>query len=158
MDHQLVAASRTGLLVLSLAVPASLTRTVSFHAEHRLYRPEWSEAKNREVFGAVTEPPGHGHEYRCGVTVQGPLKDGGMIIDLGLLDAIIDQEVLARFKGKHINLDVPEFAYGKTLPTCEALATYIFRLIARRLPAGVALARVRVAEDSTLFADCTGND
>jgi 6-pyruvoyltetrahydropterin/6-carboxytetrahydropterin synthase len=154
MDHQLVAAGRIGLLILSLAVPASLTRTVSFHAEHRLYRPEWSEARNRQVFGSVMEPPGHGHDYQCAVTVQGPLKDGGMIIDLGLLDSIIEREVLAPFAGKHLNLDVPEFAYGKTLPTCEAIATYVFRRIAGCLPAGVTLARVRIAEDSTLYADC----
>src|SRR5215210_6516328 len=122
-----MAAGRAGLLILPLAVPASLTRTVSFYAEHRLYRPDWSEARNREVFGTVMEPPGHGHDYQCAVTVRGPLKDGGMIIDLGVLDGIIDTKVLAPFAGKHINLDVPEFAYGKTLPTCEAIATYIFR-------------------------------
>jgi 6-pyruvoyltetrahydropterin/6-carboxytetrahydropterin synthase len=158
MDHQLVAASRTGLLILSLAVPASLTRTVSFHAEHRLYRPEWSESRNREVFGPVMEPPGHGHDYRCGITVEGPLQDGGMIIDLALLDGIIEREVLSPFAGKHLNLDVPEFASGKTLPTCEAIATYVFRRIVGRLPAGVTLVRVRIAEDSTLYADCTGID
>ena len=41
---------------------------------HRLYRPDWSEARNREAFGrARSEPPGHGHQYRCAVTVSGPI-------------------------------------------------------------------------------------
>jgi 6-pyruvoyl-tetrahydropterin synthase len=78
------------------------------------------------------------------------------IIDLGLLDRILRDEVLTPFAGKHLNLDVPAFAYGKTLPTCEAIAAYVFRRIAARLPADLVLERVRVTEDPTLYADCTG--
>jgi 6-pyruvoyltetrahydropterin/6-carboxytetrahydropterin synthase len=139
-------------------VSASLTRTVSFHALHRFHRPDWSDAKNHEVFGSVTEPPGHGHDYKCAVTVGGPLKDGGVIVDLAVLDRILDQEVLTPLAGKHINLDVPEFAYGRTLPTCEAIAAYVFRRLAKRLPEGLTLERVRIAEDPTLYADCYGCD
>ena len=58
--------------------------------------------------------------------------------------------------GRHLNLVLPEFAYGKLLPTCEAMAAYLFPRLARRLPAGVHLDRVRLAEDATLYADCTG--
>jgi 6-pyruvoyltetrahydropterin/6-carboxytetrahydropterin synthase len=135
---------------------SSLTRTVGFHALHRLYRPEWTEAHNREVFGAVADAPGHGHDYHCAVTVRGPLDETGMILDLGLLDRILQDEVLTPFAGKHFNLDVPAFAYGKTLPTCEAIASYVFRRIAARLPAELVLERVRIMEDPTLYADCTG--
>jgi 6-pyruvoyltetrahydropterin/6-carboxytetrahydropterin synthase len=131
---------------------------VTFHALHRFYRPDWPEARNREVFGRVSEPPGHGHDYQCGVTVGGPLKQTGMIIDLAVLDQIVDEEVLTPLAGKHINLEVPEFAYGQTLPTCEAIAAYVFRRVAKRLPEGVTLERVRIAEDSTLYADCSGID
>ena len=55
-------------------MPVSLTRTVGFRAVHRLYRPDWSEARNREAFGALSEPPGHPHDYRCAVTVRGPVE------------------------------------------------------------------------------------
>lgn len=137
-------------------MPASLTRTVGFHASHRYYRPEWSEARNREVFGSLTDPPGHGHDYQCAVTVGGPLDEAGMILDLALLDHILSEEVVRPFGGKHFNLDVPAFAYGRMLPTCEAIAEYVFRRIAPRLPAGVVLERVRIMEDPTLYADCTG--
>ena len=54
----------------------SLTRTVVFRATHRYYRPDWTEARNREMFGPLTEPPGHGHDYQCAVTVAGSLKLG----------------------------------------------------------------------------------
>ena len=137
---------------------ASLTRTVGFHAWHRYYRPDWSEARNREVFGPLADPPGHGHDYQCAVTVAGRLDDTGMIVDLALLDRILQEEVLTPFAGKHFNLDVPAFASGRPLPTCEAIASYLFRRIAARLPNGVALERVRIAEDPTLYADCTGID
>jgi 6-pyruvoyltetrahydropterin/6-carboxytetrahydropterin synthase len=135
---------------------ASLTRTVGFHALHRLFRPEWSDTRNREAFGSVADAPGHGHDYQCAVTVRGRLDETGMILDLALLDRILQDEVLTPFAGKHLNLDVPAFAYGKMLPTCEAIAAYVFPRIASRLPADLVLERVRIMEDPTLYADCTG--
>ena len=74
------------------------------------------------------------------------------------LDQILDEEIREPFEGRHINLDHPAFATGRPIPTCEALARWLFPRIARRLPSGVTLARVRVAEDDTLHADCTGTD
>jgi len=65
---------------------------------------------------------------------------------------------LRLYAGRHLVLDVPAFAYGKTLPTCEAIAASVFRRIDSRLPAGLALERVRILEDPTLYADCTGLD
>lgn len=132
----------------------SLTRTVGFRATHRYFRPEWSAEENRARFGWTSEEPGHRHDYTCGVTVSGRPDPGtGMIVDLPALDRLLAEVVTGRFDGKHINLDVAEFAYGRTLPTCEALAQYFFAQIAARLPEGVELARVRVAEDATLEAE-----
>ena len=156
MDRQSLASGRSELFVFALTMPIALTRVVGFHALHRYYRPDWSESRNREVFGSLADPPGHGHDYRCAVTVRGSLDETGTVIDLGLLDRILQEEVLTPFAGKHFNLDVPAFAYGKTLPTCEAIATYVFRSVAARLPADLALERVRIMEDPTLYADCTG--
>jgi 6-pyruvoyltetrahydropterin/6-carboxytetrahydropterin synthase len=157
MDRQSLAADRGRLRILAL-MNASLTRTVGFHALHRLYRPAWTEARNQEVFGSVSDAPGHGHDYRCAVTVRGRLDETGMIVDLALLDRILQDEVLDPFAGKHFNLDVPAFAYGKMLPTCEAIAAYVFRRIQPRLPAHLVLERVRILEDPALYGDCTGLD
>lgn len=135
----------------------SLTRAVGFHALHRLYRPDWSEAQNREVFGSLSDAAGHGHDYQCIVTVTGPMDPAmGMVIDLPLLDRILQEEVVAPLDGRYLNRDVPAFAAGQPLPTCEAVAAHLFPRIAARLPAGVTLTRVRVMEDPTLYADCTG--
>ena len=133
-----------------------LTRTVGFRAVHRLYRADWSPERNREAFGPLSDPPGHPHDYRCAVTVTGPLDPAlGMVVDLVELDGILRDEIVTPFEGRNLNQDVAEFASG-TLPTCESLAALVFRRVAGRLPAGVTLARVRVAEDATLHADCTG--
>ncbi len=135
----------------------TLTRTVGFRASHRYHRPEWSAEENRTAFGALGDPPGHAHDYTCAVTVGGPVDPReGMVMDLGALDRILAEEVVRHLDGRHVNLELPEFAYGGTLPTCEALAAYLYRRIAPRLPTGVALVRVRLAEDPTLYADCTG--
>jgi 6-pyruvoyltetrahydropterin/6-carboxytetrahydropterin synthase len=157
VDHDAVVPVRAGLLLLVLTVALSLTRAVGFRAVHRLYRPDWTEARNREVFGPLSEPPGHPHDYTCAVTVGGPVDPAmAMVMDLGELDRILREEVVARFDGKNLNQDLPEFAPGRTLPTCEAIAAQVYARVAARLPPGVALERVRVMEDPTLFADCTG--
>ena len=104
-------------------MPGSLSRVVGFRALHRFYRPEWTEQQNRATFGPLSDPPGHAHDYQCVVTVAGLLEPlHGMVMDLAELDRILQEEVVAKFDGRHLNLDVPEFAYGRTLPTCEAIA------------------------------------
>jgi 6-pyruvoyltetrahydropterin/6-carboxytetrahydropterin synthase len=135
----------------------SLTRVVQFRATHRLARPDWTAEQNRQAFGSLSDPPGHPHDYRCAVSVRGPaLPPMMMVMDLPELDLILEEEVVRQFDGKNINRDVPEFAEGGPVPTCEAIAAHIYPRVAARLPAGVILERVRILEDPTLYADCTG--
>jgi len=132
---------------------AQLSRRVDFAAAHRYRRPDWNEERNRSVFGACANLNYHGHDYACTVTVRGVIDDTtGMIIDLGLLDRILDDEIFARFDHRNINLDVAEFADGRLVPTGENIARFIFERVQPRLPAGVELVRVDVAEDETLSA------
>lgn len=138
-------------------MPTSLTRVTGFRARHHLWMATWSEEENRAAFGALSEP--HSHDYRCSVTVSAPMDpESGMICDLAELDQILDEEIRLPFEGRHINLDHPAFATGRPIPTCEALARYLFGRVAHRLPDGVRLDRLRVAEDATLSAECTGLD
>ncbi len=133
----------------------TLTRTLGFRATHRYWVPEWSPEQNRRRFGRAIEP--HSHDYRCAVTVSGPFDpETDMLVDLTALDGILSEEVLDRFQGKQLDRETPEFADAGMLPSCEALARYLFRRIAGRLPAGVTLERVRIEEDPSLAADCTG--
>ena len=81
-----------------------------------------------------------------------------MLIDLGMLDRTLDREVRARFHGKSISVDVPEFADGKLIPTCENLARFIFERLAASLTGSAKLASVIVREDATISAEFTAHD
>jgi 6-pyruvoyltetrahydropterin/6-carboxytetrahydropterin synthase len=132
---------------------ASLTRRVRFAAAHRYRRPEWSDERNAEVFGACAHPSYHGHSYVCDVTVGGEIDpETGFIIDLGVLDRILAREISARFDHRNINLDVAEFADGKLVPTGENLARFIHERVQAAIGARATVVRVRVAEDDTLSA------
>lgn len=138
---------------------AHLTRTVRFSAAHRYHRPEWPAERNAAVFGACAREHGHGHNYRCAVTVAGALSgETGMLVDLALLDRLLDEEVRQPLDHRHLNHDVPEFAFGRQIPTAEALAVYVWRRVAARLPREVRLESVRIAEDDDLSAEYCGED
>src|SRR3954471_20048454 len=128
---------------------ASLTRRVSFSAAHRYSRPEWSDEKNSSTFGACAWPNFHGHSYLCDVTVSGPIDDKtGFVVDLGVLDRILAEQVRERFDHRNINLDVPEFGDGKLVPTGENLARFIFDRVQIGVGDAARVVSVMVAEDS----------
>jgi 6-pyruvoyltetrahydropterin/6-carboxytetrahydropterin synthase len=132
---------------------ATLTRRVTFAAAHRYRRPEWDDARNEAIFGACARPTYHGHSYVCDVTVRGPIDDlTGFVIDLGMLDAALRTEVRERFDHRNINVDVPEFADGKLVPTGENLARFILERVQRAIGNAATVTRVSVAEDATLSA------
>ena len=135
-------------------MPAFLTRRVTFAAAHRYRRPDWSEARNVETFGACSRENYHGHSYVCDVTVTGDIDpETGMIVDLGQLDRVLATEVRDRFDHRNINLDVAEFADGRLVPTGEELARFIFRRVSDALGNDARVVRVVVAEDATLSSE-----
>ncbi len=133
---------------------ATLTRRVCFDARHRFWRPDWDAARNRAAFGAASED--HGHRYTCAVTLAGHLPPDGALADLARLDALLADLVVAPLAGRHLNEALPEFAYGRLLPTCEAIAAWCWARIAPAVPAGVELVEVLIAEDDTLEGGCGG--
>jgi 6-pyruvoyltetrahydropterin/6-carboxytetrahydropterin synthase len=93
----------------------------------------------------------------CDVTVRGEIDETtGFVVDLGRLDAVLEAEVRARFDHRNINLDVPEFAEGRLVPTGENLARFIFERVQAALGAAARVTRVTVAEDDALSASYEG--
>jgi 6-pyruvoyltetrahydropterin/6-carboxytetrahydropterin synthase len=136
-----------------------LTRAVHFSASHRYHRPDWSEEENRRRFGDAAAPEGHGHNYRCEVTVSGPIDpEAGMVMELPELDRLLDTEIVRRFHNRHINAAAEEFGPGRAQPTTENLALYVMEKIGPALPEGVRVHRVRVQEDRDLWSDVYGSD
>ena len=134
-----------------------LTRTVRFNAAHRYYRDDWTDARNREVFGACANPHGHGHNYLLEATVEGlPAPATGFSVDLGTLDSILREEVVARLDHQHLNHAVPEFGAGGMIPTTENLVIHLWERIAPRIPEGARLVRLRLREDVDLWVDYEG--
>jgi 6-pyruvoyltetrahydropterin/6-carboxytetrahydropterin synthase len=136
---------------------AFLTRRVRFAAAHRYFRADWSDERNREVFGACSNPHGHGHNYRLDVTVQAPVDaQTGFSADLAQLDAVLHEEVVRPLDHQHLNHVVPEFAAG-SIPTCENILLWLWPRIAGRVQPGVRLHRLRLHEDDDLFVDYHGD-
>lgn len=134
-------------------MPTYLTRRVAFAAAHRYRVADWSDERNTRTFGACARPNYHGHSYLCDVTVRGDVDPvTGFAADLGPLDRALEVEVRQRFDHANINLDVPEFADGRLMPTGENLARFICERVQEALGDAARVTRVTVAEDSTLSA------
>lgn len=134
-----------------------ITRRERFCAAHRLYRKEWSEEKNLEVFGSCSSPNWHGHNYELFVTVRGTIDPvTGFVMDLKLLKGIIQECVLVKLDHKNINLDV-DFMQGKMAST-EVLCMEIFHQLAPRVERhGVFLHSVRLQETENNSAEYFGH-
>lgn len=115
----------------------TITRSFEFCAGHRLFRPDWSDERNREIFGLCSNPNGHGHNYRLEVSVTGPVDpETGMILNLRQLKEIVREQIIAQVDHKNLNLDV---AWMKgVIPTTENFAEKMWEqlssLLARQAP------------------------
>ena len=110
----------------------TVSRKAHFNAAHRLYRKEWSDEKNAQVFGKCSNPNFHGHNYELIVSVTGKInKQTGFVMDMKVLKDIIREEVEEAFDHKNLNVEVEEF---KNLnPTAENIVIIIYNKIRARL-------------------------
>lgn len=107
----------------------TLTRRERFNAAHKLYREDWSEEQNKEVFGKCANKNWHGHNYELFVTIKGEINPlTGFILDLKWLSDLLNEKVVEALDHKNLNLDVP-FLKGKMCST-EVLTVEIWKLIA----------------------------
>ncbi len=105
-----------------------LTRRERFNAAHRLFRKEWSDDKNFEVFGKCSNPNWHGHNYELFVTIKGDTSDEtGFVINLKTLSKIVRERIIDKMDHKNLNIDV-EFMAGK-ITTAENIAIAIWNEI-----------------------------
>jgi len=102
-----------------------ITRRETFNAAHRLFKPEWDDQKNFDVFGKCSNPKWHGHNYVLYVTVKGEVDpETGFLINLKDLSKVINQFVIEELDHKNMNLEV-DFMAGRITST-ENLAIGIW--------------------------------
>jgi 6-pyruvoyltetrahydropterin/6-carboxytetrahydropterin synthase len=131
-----------------------LTKKVAFCAAHRLHNPDWSDEKNRQVFGKCASPDGHGHNYVLEVRVKGrPDPETGMVIDLKEMKEIIMRQFWDRCDHRDFNRDV-DFMSGR-IPTAENIAVAAWEVLDPAFPEGI-LDRVRLHETDRNVVDYYG--
>jgi len=129
---------------------------VHFSAAHRLYRPDWSDERNAEVFGDCANPNWHGHNYELDVTVEGPVDPAtGYVMDLKILRDVIEAQVVKDMDHRNLNVEVP-WLRGVN-PTTENLVVAIWDRLAGALPDGVSLTRLVLHETPRNAAEYTGD-
>ena len=110
-----------------------VSRQEHFNAAHKLHNPNWSDERNREVFGPCANVNWHGHNYDLIVTVKGqPDPETGFVVDLKGLSQLIKQHIIDVVDHKNLNLDVP-FMAGRMAST-ENLIVAFWEILARELP------------------------
>jgi 6-pyruvoyltetrahydropterin/6-carboxytetrahydropterin synthase len=133
-----------------------VTRRMHFSAAHRLFRNEWSEEQNRDVFGDCSNPNWHGHNYEIDVTVEGPVDpETGFVMDLKVLRDLVDDRVVRDVDHKNLNLEVP-WLEG-IIPSTENFVIAIWDRVDGHLPDGVALARLVLYETPRNYVEYTGH-
>jgi 6-pyruvoyltetrahydropterin/6-carboxytetrahydropterin synthase len=133
-----------------------LTRRETFNAAHRLSRAEWSEERNREVFGKCSNKNWHGHNYTLFVTVCGnPDPVTGFVMDAKQLSTLIRTQITDVLDHSNLNLDTDWFTDRQ--PTTENLCSRMWEKLASSVTeAGSTLYRIRLHETENIFADYYG--
>lgn len=133
-----------------------ITRREHFNAAHKLWREDWTDEKNSQVFGKCSNKNWHGHNYTIFVTVKGiPDIETGFVIDLKDLSSIIKELVIEPLDHKNLNLDVP-FMSG-ILASTENLIIKIWEIIENPiLQAGGQLCYIKLEETENNFVEYFG--
>lgn len=106
-----------------------VTRRVHFSAAHRLHNPEFSDERNRAVFGLCNNPNWHGHNYELDITVEGEVEPStGYVMDLKGLRDVVEETVLVDVDHRNLNVDVPWMA--GVIPSTENLVVAIWQRLA----------------------------
>ena len=132
-----------------------VTKRVHFSAAHRLHREDWSEERNREVFGDCSNPNWHGHNYELDVTVMGPVDpETGFVMDLKLLREVVEERVVRDVDHRNLNLEVGWMEGA--IPSTENLVVAIWNRLVDDLPVDVRLEKLVLRETPRNYVEYTG--
>ncbi|MGB0402667.1 MAG: 6-pyruvoyl trahydropterin synthase family protein [Salibacteraceae bacterium] len=130
-------------------------RKAHFNAAHRLYRSDWSDEKNEDIFGLCSNPFYHGHNYNLIVELEGEIDpETGFVFDMKILKNLIKEKVTSYLDHKNLNEQIIEF---KNLnPTAENIAVIIYNLLKPHLPSNLKLS-INLYETERNSVEYSGN-
>jgi 6-pyruvoyltetrahydropterin/6-carboxytetrahydropterin synthase len=129
-------------------------RRSNFNAAHRLFRPDWTDEKNQEVFGKCNNPNYHGHNYTLEVWIDGEIDpETGYVIDLKIVKDLVKTEIEERFDHRNLNLDCPEF--NNLIPTAENIAVVCFQILREKIESKFGLT-IRLWETENNIVEYSG--
>ena len=133
-----------------------ITRRERFNAAHRLFRDDFTDKQNLEVFGKCSNPNWHGHNYELFITVKGEIDEKtGFVVNLKVLSKIIRNHIINKLDHKNINIEV-DFMQGK-LASTENLAVGIWHEIKHHIiELGINLHCVKVMESENNYVEYFG--
>ena len=133
-----------------------VTRRETFNAAHKVYNPEWDDAKNMEVFGGCANPNWHGHNYVLNITVKGNIsKETGFVVDLKKLSQLIRKDIIEKVDHKTFNLDVPFLK--DIIPSTENIAKAFWGILDKPISdLGCKLHSVKLQETENNFVEYLG--
>jgi 6-pyruvoyltetrahydropterin/6-carboxytetrahydropterin synthase len=133
-----------------------ITRRERFNAAHRLFRKDFTDEQNLEVFGKCSNPNWHGHNYELFVTIKGEIDpETGFLMNLKLLSKLIKERIIEKLDHKNINIEV-DFMTGKFAST-EVLAMSIWEQLEYDIRVlGAELFAVKLYESENNYAEYFG--
>ena len=131
----------------------TITKQYKFCAAHRYWNDQWSDDKNREIFGKDIKL--HGHNYLLDITVFGPINQhSGFIINIKELNYLVKERVLEILDHSQIDKDIIWFKNRQ--PSTENLVIFIWNQIADKMPKPAKLYSVILRETPTIYTTYFG--
>ena len=136
--------------------PIYITRRETFNAAHKLYKADWSEQKNEEIFGKCANKNWHGHNFTLWVTVKGtPHADTGFVMNLKTLSKLVKDLVIEALDHKNLNIDVP--ILNDIMASTENVAIVIWNILEEPVKeAGGELAKIKLEETENNYVEYYG--
>ena len=98
----------------------------------KLHNEDFSEEKNKQVFGKCNNPMGHGHDYYLELTVKGDIEEEtGMILNIEVLDEVV-LSIIDELDHKRLDIEIDYFT--KERASGENIAKYLWKNLADKIP------------------------
>jgi 6-pyruvoyltetrahydropterin/6-carboxytetrahydropterin synthase len=87
----------------------------------------------------------HGHNYKLIVTIKGPIKNDGLVMDYKIIKETVNEKVIEKLDHKHLN-DIVEN------PSSENIVLWVWNKLKNDLP----LKKLRLFETENYYCDYEG--